>query len=131
VPPPNRRARIGALGEAAAAEEMERRGCAIRARNFRCRAGEADLVADDGECLVFVEVKTRSRLSHGRPRDAVTPTKQRRLVEAARRYCSDCGIDDRPVRFDVVEVLFIDEVIAAVLVIPDAFTPEADPARIQ
>ena len=118
-----RRAALGRRGEAAAAAELERRGYAIRARNFRCRGGEADLVADHGEDLVFVEVKTRSSLRHGLPSEAVRPAKQQRLAAAAERYCHEQGIEERPLRFDVVEVLVFRGDVAAVRVIRDAFVP--------
>jgi putative endonuclease len=118
------RARLGRLGEAAAAEELERKGYRIRARNYRCRGGEADLVAEDGEDLVFVEVKTRSGLRHGLPREAVGWTKQQRLGEAAAHYCQSHDVEERPVRFDVVEVVMLRGEIAAVEIIRSAFVPE-------
>jgi putative endonuclease len=118
------RGRLGRLGEIAAREELERRGYRVVALNFRCREGEADLVAEEGEDLVFIEVKTRSRLRHGLPLDAVGWTKQQRLGAAALRFCHDHEIDDRPVRFDVVEVVVVRGEIAAVQVHQDAFSPE-------
>jgi putative endonuclease len=118
------RSRLGRLGEAAAREELERRGYVIRDRNFRCRGGEADLVADDGPDLVFVEVKTRAELRHGLPQDAVGWTKQQRLAVAACRYCGDHDLADRPVRFDVVEVVILRGDVATVEVLKDAFVPE-------
>lgn len=119
-----RRKNTGKLGELEAREALERRGYAILARNFRCRQGEADLVAADGETLVFVEVKTRSDLGHGLPREAVGRTKQQRLGVAALRYCCEHGIEDRPLRFDVVEVILLRGEVAGVEIIPDAFVPE-------
>lgn len=118
------RKRLGRAGENEAAEELARRGYVIVARNFRCRGGEADLVADDGETLVFVEVKTRTQLRHGLPREAVGWTKQQRLGRAAEQYCAAQGIEDRPIRFDVVEVVVLRNEVVAVEVIPDAFIPE-------
>ncbi|HEU4752687.1 MAG TPA: YraN family protein [Armatimonadota bacterium] len=115
---------MGALGEAAAAEELARRGYRILARNYRCRGGEADLVAQEGECLVFVEVKTRTDLRHGLPREAVRWAKQQRLGEAARHYCFANAVEDHPLRFDVVEVVVLRGEVAAVEIIADAFTPE-------
>jgi putative endonuclease len=119
-----RRARLGRLGEAAAAEELERQGYRILARNFRCRGGEADIVAEHGDALVFVEVKSRSVLRHGLPREAVGWTKQQRLGVAAQVYCGRQEIEDRPIRFDIVEVVFLKGEIAVVQVLPDAFTPD-------
>jgi putative endonuclease len=117
------RARLGRLGEAAAAEELQRLGYVVRERNFRCRRGEADLVADEGIDLVFVEVKTRSQLRGGLPRDAVGWTKQQRLGRAALSYCARHAVTDRPIRFDIVEVVVLRGEIALVEVIRDAFTP--------
>jgi putative endonuclease len=118
------RSRLGKLGEAAAAEELARLGYRIRHRNYHCRGGEADLVAEDGEELVFVEVKTRSELRHGLPHEAVGWTKQQRLGVAARRYCHDYSLWDRPVRFDIVEVIVLRGEVAAVEVLRDAFVPD-------
>ncbi len=120
-----RRKRTGRLGELEALDELERRGYHILERNYRCRRGEADLVAEEGETLVFVEVKTRAELGHGLPREAVDRTKQRRLVHAALRYCHDHQVEERPVRFDVVEVVLLRGQVAGVEVIPDAFVPES------
>jgi putative endonuclease len=119
-----RRARLGRLGEAAACEELARLGYTIRARNYRCRRGEADVVAEEGEDLVFVEVKTRAQFDYGLPQDAVRWTKQQRLGRAALHYCDRYRVEDRPVRFDVVEVVILGNDVAGVSVIRDAFTPD-------
>ncbi len=124
ITPEEHRRRLGRLGEDAAAAELERRGYRLVTRNYHCRGGEADLVADDGETLVFVEVKARGSLAHGLPRDAVGWTKQQRLGRAAEHYCHRHEIDDRPLRFDVVEVVLLNGEVAAVEVIVDAFVPE-------
>jgi putative endonuclease len=121
---PEHRTKLAVLGERAAEEELRRRGYRIRARNYRCRRGEADLVAQDGDDLVFVEVKTRAGFDYGLPQDAVGWTKQQRLGQAAAHYCHRYQIEDRPVRFDVVEVIVLRGEVAAVEVIRDAFTPE-------
>lgn len=118
------RKRLGLLGESAAAEELTRRGYRIIRRNYLCRRGEADLVAEDGETLVFVEVKTRTSLRHGLPREAVGWTKQQKLVLAAEHYLQTQKVEERPVRFDVVEVVILNGEVAAVEVILDAFRPE-------
>lgn len=125
---PDPRAGLGKLGEDAAAEELARRGYRLRARNYRCRGGEADLVAEDGEILVFGEVKTRSTLRYGLPHEAVNRAKRRRLVLAAEAYlhahAAESGLEDRPVRFDVVEIIVLKGEIAGIEVIRNAFTPE-------
>jgi putative endonuclease len=119
-----RRARLGRLGEAAACDELQRSGYAIRARNYRCRQGEADVVAEEGEDLVFVEVKTRAQFRYGLPRESVGWTKQQRLGRAALHYCHRYRQEDRPLRFDVVEVVVLGNDVAGVSIIRDAFTPE-------
>ncbi len=73
-------------------------------RNFRCRGGEIDIVARDGEAIVFVEVKERSGTSHGTAVEAVTPTKRRRIVRAARIYAAIAGLTEGLLRFDVVAI---------------------------
>jgi putative endonuclease len=124
TPAPDHRMRLGALGERAAEDELLRRGYRILVRNYRCRRGEADLVAEDGEDLVFVEVKTRAGFAYGLPQEAVGWTKRQRLGRAALHYCQRYGVEDRPVRFDVVEVIVLRNEVAGVAVIRDAFTPE-------
>lgn len=98
-------ARLGRRGEEAAARWLEARGMRILARCFRVRGGEIDLVARDGSTLVFVEVKSRSGLSFGRPSEAVDRRKRVRLVRAAALYLLAHGGDERPCRFDVIEVV--------------------------
>jgi putative endonuclease len=116
--------KLARLGENAAAEELERRGYRILDRNYLCRWGEADIVAEDGDDLVFAEVKTRAELRHGLPQDSVGWTKQRRVGRAALHFCREYGLEDRPLRFDVVEVVVLRGQIATVEVIPDAFVPD-------
>lgn len=73
------------------------------ARNWRWPGGEVDIVARDGNTLVFVEVKYRKRESHGRPAEAVGPEKRKRLLRSARAFLGP-KLPSLPVRFDVVEV---------------------------
>jgi putative endonuclease len=94
----------GARVEALACAHLERSGFRVLARNYRCRGGEVDVVARDAEVTVFIEVKGRGGSSHGRGLDAVTRAKRQRLVRAARLYAAAHGIDDRPLRFDVISV---------------------------
>jgi len=97
------RAGLGPHGEEVAGRYLRERGYRIIARNWRCRFGEIDLIARDGDTLVFVEVKTRTQLGFGGPEGAVTPRKQARLIAAARAYLSSVETE-LPVRFDVVAV---------------------------
>lgn len=95
---------LGARGEDAAAAYLDRIGMTIIDRNWRCRAGEIDIIALDGTDLVLVEVKTRRSTSHGTPEEAVSATKQRRIVHLARSYIAEAGIRPGGVRFDVVAI---------------------------
>lgn len=95
--------RRGDSAEALAALFLERRGLKILARNYRCRFGEIDLVAENGATLVFVEVRARRSEGFGGPAESITAAKRRRLVAAARHYLAAAG--ERPARFDVVLML--------------------------
>lgn len=98
------RKKRGDRGEDAVAEALERRGCEILERQYRCRWGEIDLIArTPSGILCFVEVKTRSASAIALPREAVTPAKQRRMRDAASWYLSQTELDC-PCRFDVAEV---------------------------
>jgi len=94
----------GLAGEEVAARWLAEAGLPVVARRFRARCGEIDLVARDGATVVFVEVKLRSRDDFGRPCEAVTPVKQRRLANTAALFLLRAGWTDRPCRFDVIEV---------------------------
>ena len=94
---------LGRWGEAQAADWLEKRGCVLVAANWRCRFGEIDLIAEDGDFLCFVEVKLRSAGSIGLPREFVDARKRERLRAAASAYLSAHDID-APARFDVAEV---------------------------
>lgn len=100
--PPERRP--GAAGEDLACAYLARAGMRILARNFRCRTGEIDVVADDRGTTVFVEVRERSGSSHGTAVESVTPSKRRKVLRAARVYASGRLSADSPVRFDVVSI---------------------------
>jgi len=95
---------LGARGEEAAARHLRRLGYRIVARANRLKAGELDLVAVDGETVVFVEVKTRESAGMGQPWEAVDAAKQRRLTRAAVTFLKCHGLLESPARFDVVAV---------------------------
>jgi putative endonuclease len=111
---------LGKAGEDLACRELRRRGCAILARRFRTRMGEIDIIARDGETIVFIEVKARAGEAWGSPAEAVTPAKQRRLVRMAADYLARARHDGRPCRFDVVTVA-MDGGVAKVTWYPNAF----------
>jgi putative endonuclease len=94
----------GEPGEELACRHLSARGLRILARNFRCRLGEIDVVAQDGGTVVFVEVKERGGESHGSAAEAVTAAKRRKVVRAARQYAARHGLSESPTRFDVVAI---------------------------
>jgi len=94
----------GEPGEELACAHLRARGMKVLARNYRCRSGEIDVVADDRGTLVFVEVKERRNDSHGSAVEAVTGEKRRRLVRAARVYAAKHGLSESPIRFDVLAI---------------------------
>jgi putative endonuclease len=100
------REELGASGERHAVGALRREGCRIVETNYRCRAGEIDIVAIDGETLAFVEVKTRRTEEKGRPEESVHERKRRRMAHAALCYIRDKRLP-RGVkyRFDVVSIL--------------------------
>lgn len=98
----------GTPGESLACRHLAGKGFAILARNYRCRSGEVDVIARHGEATVFVEVKERHGASHGVGCDSVTFGKRRRIVRAARLYAASHGLDETPLRFDVVSIDWTD-----------------------
>lgn len=100
---------LGLAGEEIAAAALEGEGYEILARGYRTPVGELDIIARDGACLVFVEVKTRRDLTCGHPAEAVTWRKRRKLVAMAEDYLSRHRTDARECRFDVVAIVLADE----------------------
>jgi putative endonuclease len=94
----------GRPGEDLACRHLTAQGFSIVQRNYRCRSGEVDVVAREGETTVFVEVKERQGSSHGQGLESVTFGKRRRLIRAARLYAAAHGLDERPLRFDVISI---------------------------
>ena len=94
----------GAMGEILAARFLRDKGYNICSSNYRCRMGEIDIIATDKKYLVFAEVKTRREDSRYLPREAVTISKQRKLLQTAAMYMSRFPSDLQP-RFDVIEVV--------------------------
>lgn len=96
---------LGSYYESMAAEYLKQQGYEIIERNFSCRLGEIDLIAREGDSIIFVEVKYRSRNDCGYPSEAVNQKKQRRISNAASYYIWK-KYGNRPVscRFDVVSI---------------------------
>ncbi len=99
---------LGKLGEELACGELQRRGYAILERRYRSRFGEIDIVARDGETIVFVEVKARAGQEFGGAAAAVTAWKQRRVTQMAVDFLSRRRLSESPCRFDVVAIDFED-----------------------
>lgn len=95
--------RLGQWGEELVAEYLRQRGWTVIARNVRCRMGELDIVAENKQYLAFVEVKLRKDSRFGAAREAVTPSKQRKLIAAAQFFLVSHPTKRQP-RFDVAEV---------------------------
>lgn len=100
---------LGIRGERAAERYLRMRGYEIVEKNWTCFAGEADIIARDGDCIVFVEVKTRSNLNVGLPEEAVDAHKKARYEKIAACYLREMeqGFDEVPVRFDVIGLLVV------------------------
>ena len=101
----NRNVVTGRVGEDAAARYLVSLGMTIVDRNWRCRYGEIDIVAQDADAFVICEVKTRTSEAFGSPVDAVTPRKVRRLRHLAYRWLDEHEVHAPRVRIDVVGIL--------------------------
>jgi len=95
---------LGKTGEDLACRELERLGYAIIERRVRFRGGEIDIVARDGQVVVFVEVKARESGAFGGGGEAVTAYKRRRIAQLAAEYAARRRLGERAFRFDVVAV---------------------------
>ena len=95
---------FGNRSERAAARFLRRLGCRILARNYRCPHGELDLVAEQGGCIIFVEVRSTGGDDPERPALSVDDAKQRRLTRLALHYLRQNHLLDRPARIDVITV---------------------------
>lgn len=96
---------VGKYGEDLAADHLAAAGFEVLERNWRCPAGEIDIVARDGAVLVVCEVKTRSSTTYGLPAEAITERKANKLRELALHWLREHPQHGRELRFDVVCVL--------------------------
>jgi len=117
--------RRGQLGERAARKHLRGAGLKFLTANFRSPRGEIDLVFRDGDCLVFVEVKTRSSEDWTRPAAAVNAAKRRRLSRTGLDYLKLLRQPPIKVRFDIVEVLLNDGRVQEVRHLPNTFALSA------
>lgn len=95
---------VGASGERVAKEYLERHGYEILETNFRCSLGEIDIIAREGDYLVFVEVRTRRNLKYGTPEESITPNKKLKLIELANSYLQEHGDPLSLWRIDIVAI---------------------------
>ncbi len=113
---------LGAYGEALAEKHLKRAGYKIIARNVRLGRKEIDLIALDGDTVVFIEVRTRGRAGAIAPEDTVNAVKQARIRSAAGRYVQANQLEDCYIRFDVVGVIVPEEGAPEIRVYRDAFS---------
>ena len=95
---------LGDFGEKVARAYLERRGYQIIEANYRCKGGEIDLVARDGDCLVVVEVRTRRGSEFGTPEESVTAAKVNRLRDLAETYAQEHPALAANIRIDVIAI---------------------------
>ena len=101
---PSAKTKLGNQGEIAARRLLESQGYRILECNYRCRYGEIDIVAMDGNCTVFVEVRTKRSESFGTPEESLSKAKQRRLTMTALTYLQACETPPTDWRIDLVSV---------------------------
>src|SRR5882724_5291397 len=113
--------RRGELGERAAKKHLKKLGLKFLTANFRSARGEIDLIFRDGDCLAFVEVKTRSSEEWTRPAAAVNAERRRRLSKCALDYLRLLKNPAVKIRFDIVEVLLAEGKVSEVRHLPNTF----------
>jgi len=105
----NRNQQIGQTGEKAAAQFLSRNGYILLEQNYRAPFAEIDIIAREGECICFIEVKTRTSLKKGLPRESVHHVKQQKIISGASFYLKEKKIFNQQVRFDVIDILITGE----------------------
>ena len=116
-----KRQNLGETGEGIATKFLEKNSYKILHKNYRRKFGEIDIIAREGDYLVFVEVKTRKTTSHGHPLEAVTYKKQRQISRVAQCYLAENNLFDTAARFDVVSVIVSGDNEVTVELIQNAF----------
>lgn len=98
---------LGDLGESLAVDYLEKAGLKIIRRNYRCPKGEIDIIAQDGEVLVFIEVRGRTSDIRGCPEESITPQKMQRLMHTLAYYLLERGYRQWPaVRLDLLAIRY-------------------------
>jgi putative endonuclease len=111
---------LGKSGEQAAVNFLKKQGYKILGCNYRSELGEIDIIASDKDTICFIEVKTRHSDRFGSPFEAISKSKQRQISKAALKFLKENRLLDKRARFDVVSVMYIDE-IPKLDLIKDAF----------
>ena len=99
-----KRKSTGDLGERLAVDFLRKRGYRILETNFRCRAGEIDIIARQGDTLVFVEVRTKTNLDFGSPEESLSPAKRQHLAAAVETYLQELSHLPNSWRVDLVAI---------------------------
>jgi putative endonuclease len=111
---------LGSKGESLAVQFLKTKGYKIISKNYKTSIGEIDIIAQDGETVVFIEVKTRANDSFGYPFEAVHSRKRQKLRNVALLYLKKQG-KEIPVRFDVLSIIYTENSIMEIEHIQDAF----------
>ena len=98
--------KFGNIGEEISSKYLKQIGYEIIERNFCCRQGEIDIIAKDKNEYVFIEVKTRSSMFFGKPKESVNYYKQRHILKSTKYYLHIHKLDNCFIRFDVIEIYF-------------------------
>lgn len=115
--------KLGPYGEKIGARFLKRAGYRILERNYRSSAGEIDLIAADGDTLVFVEVKTRASDEAADPEAAVNYHKRRQIVRVAKSFLAHAQCQNAPARFDVLSIIVPEKGKPQIEHFIDAFDP--------
>lgn len=101
----------GKCFEVIAKKYLENKNYNILETNFFCKLGEIDIIAAKDSVLVFIEVKARKTTKYGYPREAVTKSKQRKIIKAAKYYIMKNKFEDVQSQFDVIEIIYENKII--------------------
>lgn len=101
--------KVGAIGEKIAMQYLQKEGYEILETNFYCRFGEVDIVAQKGNEIIFVEVKTRKQIRYGNGAESVNYYKKNHIYKVAEFYTYIYQLYERPISFDVIEVYLFDD----------------------
>ena len=116
---------LGNRGEEIACRYLRQMGYEVLERNFRCKIGEIDIVARDGKVTVFVEVKARKSKTYGKPKEAISFHKQKKLVQLAQYYMKKHHLFDTSARFDVIGIKWTENGRYNIELIQNAFDVES------